>query len=199
MDFHKENNHPGKEILVHQPGALPITVLLGFVVTNLLRDIELLQRVRRWATKNILNDFRSDYKSQLLALNLLPLMYILELHDVMFAVACLKSSHKKFDILNFIIFSSQTTRSSSQFKLVHQQAYSTRSRHFYFNCLPRLWNSLPPIDLELCYKYITCKCHLRNHLWDHFTRNFDSHRSCTFHYVCPCVSCSQLFHSPTFN
>ena len=141
----------------------------------------------------------SDYKSQLLALNLLPLMYILELHDVMFAVACLKSSHKKFDILNFIIFSSQTTRSSSQFKLVHQQAYSTRSRHFYFNCLPRLWNSLPPIDLELCYKYITCKCHLQNHLWDHFTRNFDSHRSCTFHYVCPCVSCSQLFHSPTFN
>ena len=37
----------------------------------------------------------------------------------------------------------QSTRFSSQSKLVHQQAYSRRSRHFYFNRLPRLWNSLP--------------------------------------------------------
>ena len=147
---------------------------------NLLRDIELLERVQRRATKHILNDFRSNYKSRLLVLNLLPLMYILEPHDVMFAVACLKSSHKEFDILNFIKFSSQTTRSSSQFKLVHQQAYSRRSRHFYFNRLPtKIWNSLPPIDLELPYKSIRRR--LRNHLRDHFTRNFDSHWSCTFH------------------
>ena len=130
---------------------------------NLLRDIELLERVQRRATKYILNDFHSNYRSRLLALNLLPLMYILELHDIMFAVTCLKSPHKDFDILNFIKFSSlQSTRSSSESKLVHQQVYSRRSRHFYFNRLPRLRNSLPPIDLELTYEAI--KHHLRNYL-----------------------------------
>ena len=42
---------------------------------KLIRDIQLLERVRRRATKYILNDFHSSYKCRLLALNLLPLMY----------------------------------------------------------------------------------------------------------------------------
>ena len=121
-------------------------------------------------------------------------MYVSELHDVMFVVASLKSLHKEFNLLNFIKFSNQSTRSSSQSKLIHQHAYSRRSRHFYFNRLPRLWNSLSRIDLELSYKSI--KRQIQNHLWDLFNKNFDSHRSCTFHSVCPCVNCSQLFHLP---
>ena len=39
----------------------------------------LLERVQRRASKFILNDYSIDYKSRLIKLNLLPLMYIYEL------------------------------------------------------------------------------------------------------------------------
>ena len=51
---------------------------------NLIKDISCLEQVQRKATKYILNDFSSDYKTRLLKLNLLPLMYIYELTDIIF-------------------------------------------------------------------------------------------------------------------
>ena len=50
------------------------------------RDIISLERVQRRATKYILNDYTSDYKSPLLSLHLLPLMYYSELCDLMFSL-----------------------------------------------------------------------------------------------------------------
>ena len=44
----------------------------------------LLECVQRHANKCILNDYTSSYKSRLTKLNLLPLMYIYELHDLIF-------------------------------------------------------------------------------------------------------------------
>ena len=49
----------------------------------LLRDIDKIERVQRRATKYILNDFTSDYKSRLITLGILPLMYVFELNDLM--------------------------------------------------------------------------------------------------------------------
>ena len=40
-------------------------------------------------------------------------------------------------------FSSTSTRSSANFKLYHYKSSTNSCRHFYFNRLPRLWNSLP--------------------------------------------------------
>ena len=45
-----------------------------------IKDILLLERVQRRATKYILDDYTFSYKSRLTKLNLLPLMYIYELH-----------------------------------------------------------------------------------------------------------------------
>ena len=42
----------------------------------LIKDISLLEHAQRRATKYILNDYQSSYKSRLLNLKLLPLMYI---------------------------------------------------------------------------------------------------------------------------
>ena len=70
----------------------------------LLKDINFLKCVQRCATKYMLNDFRSDYKSRLIALGLLPLMYIFELSDIMFCVRSLKSPTKNFNISEFIHF-----------------------------------------------------------------------------------------------
>ena len=42
----------------------------------LLKDIINMERIQRRSTKYILNDYTSDYKSRLLQLKLLPLMYV---------------------------------------------------------------------------------------------------------------------------
>ena len=45
---------------------------------QLIRDIKALDKVQRRATKFVLNDFTSDYKTRLTRLGLLPLMYYFE-------------------------------------------------------------------------------------------------------------------------
>lgn len=51
---------------------------------HLLKDIQSLERVQRRATKYILNDFYSDYKTILIKLNLLPLMFVFEINALYF-------------------------------------------------------------------------------------------------------------------
>ena len=58
---------------------------------HLLKDITLLERVQRHATKFILNDYQSSYRSRLLTLYLLPLMYLFELYDIIFVIKSLKN------------------------------------------------------------------------------------------------------------
>ena len=50
----------------------------------LLRDVTHLERIQRKATKYILQNPNINYKDRLIQLNLLPLMYWLELQDIMF-------------------------------------------------------------------------------------------------------------------
>ena len=59
--------------------------------------------------------------------------------------------------------------------------------HSYFYRLPRLWNSLPSIDLSLSFYSI--KRTLKQFFWDHFVNNFNSSNYCSFHYLCPCYKC----------
>ena len=103
----------------------------------LIQDISALERTQHRATKYILNDYVSDYKTRLIKPNLLPLMYI----------------YDQCDILSFIKFCHHSTRSSSSNKLEHVFTSSNQQRNFYFNRLPRTFNSLPVIDLTqpFCY------------------------------------------------
>ena len=55
-----------------------------------MKDILNIERVQRRATKYILNDYTSSYKTRLIKLKLLPLMYLFELHDILFATNQLK-------------------------------------------------------------------------------------------------------------
>ena len=56
----------------------------------LIKHIQQIERIQRRATKYILNDYTSDYKSRLLKLHILPLMYTLDLNDIMFFIKNLK-------------------------------------------------------------------------------------------------------------
>ena len=73
---------------------------------NLIKDILLLESVQRRATKFILNDYSSDYKTRLTSLKLLPLMYRLELNDIMFLSHLLRTPPRTSIFL--IIFPSAT-------------------------------------------------------------------------------------------
>ena len=63
---------------------------------HLIKDILNIERVQWRATKYILNDYVSDYKTTLLKLKLLPLMYFLEIQDIMFVIKSLKFPTNQF-------------------------------------------------------------------------------------------------------
>ena len=154
----------------------------------LLSDIELIEKVQKRATKYILCDYTSDYKSRLMRLNLLPLMYIYDLYDIMFFINSVKSPSDKFNILDYVEFTFGTTRSAG-LKLKHKSAPTNSVMNSYFYRIPRLWNSIPVINLS--YPLTTIKLKLKKYFWNHFINNFDSNNFCTFYYLCPCHKCTK--------
>ena len=118
----------------------------GHIYVKILNSLKTFNDVH--ATKFILNDYSSDYKSRLLKLNLLPLTMI---YDICFFVKSLKQPSTSFNITDFVSFSHNSTRSGSHLKLVHQLAKANRFNQFYFTRLPRIWTALPPMDLSKSY------------------------------------------------
>ena len=150
---------------------------------RLLKDIKSIENVQRRATKYILQDYKSCYRSRLIKLHMLPLMMQFEIADIMFFVTSIKSPSAHFNMLQHVNFSKVSTRSSSKFKLVHNLSRFNHVKHFYFNRLPRLWNSLPTIDTNLSVRSIKHKLQL--FFWRHFDDHFDPVNLCTFHFICP--------------
>ena len=114
----------------------------------LIKDIILLEHIQRRATKFILNDFTSNYRERLIKLKLLPLMMTLELSDILFFIKSINNPTPGFNITDFLTFTSNKTRSSSNFKLQHIRSSNNLTRNFYFNRFPRLWNALPSININ---------------------------------------------------
>ena len=97
----------------------------------LLKDIELIEKVQRRATKFILSDYTSDYRTRLTQLGMLPLMYIYEISDILFFIKLLKTPTDKFNILNYVSFNTGSTRSSG-IKLHHKTAHTNAAMNSYF-------------------------------------------------------------------
>ena len=158
----------------------------------LLKDIKSLERIQRRATKFILGGSNKDYKTRLITLGLFPLMYFFEMNDIFLFVTCLKDPTSNFNILNYVTFNQNSTRSGSSNKLKHTSSPSSTIRSFYFNRFPLLWNSLPPIDLDQSLS--TIKSQVRTYLWNHFKTHFVHQDPCTYHYLCPCSKCHCIPH-----
>ncbi len=125
-------------------------------------------------------------------------MYFFELNDIMFFIKSLHHPTEHFNIKDYFTFSDLNTRSSTTLKLKHafSKSLSNSSRHFYFFRLPRLWNSLPPINLESSPTSI--RSSLNKFLWSHFDSHFDPSNYCTYHYQCPCSKCISSFRPTNF-
>ena len=142
-----------------------------------LKDVQILERVQRRASKYILHDFTSDYKTRLVNLQLLPLMFWLELQDLLFLVKCMKDTSDHLNLCKYITTVTSNTRSGTSTKLKHNYCRTSITRHFFFNRVILLWNSLSHINLDLSINSI--RRNIITHLWDHFLKYFDVHDLCT--------------------
>ena len=132
---------------------------------RLIKDIINLERIQRRATKFILNNNQLDYKSRLVSLRLLPLMYWLEMQDILFLVKCLQQPTANPEIANLVSFSSSITRAGqSGNKLKVNLNKTTSSRHFYTSRIVRLWNTFPVETIDLSKSFRTIKSRVREHL-----------------------------------
>ncbi len=134
-----------------------------------------------------------NYTFAVMPRNLCYLTHLYVLHACIMYYTCiihvLKNPDDHFDINNFISFSTSNTRSKTSFKLKHCPTSGNLLRHSYFNRIPRLWNSLPPIDPNSPPQSI--KKSVTDFLISNFESNFDSYNPCTYHFQCPCSSCLQ--------
>ena len=141
--------------------------------------------------------FQSDYKSRLISLNLLPLMYTYEILDILFLVKSLKRPDPSLPIYDFISFLSSSTRAGCTSKLVHQESSTSASSHSYCRRVTWLWNALTIIDLNCSLP--TIKLRLKKYMWNRFIENFDPNVPCIFHFLCPCSKCTRIHHTPNFS
>ena len=74
-------------------------------------------------------------------------MYILDLSDILFFVKSIKQPSDNFNILHYVSFSHGNTRCSSNNKLCDVYTPNNTICSSQFVRFPRLWNSLPPIDI----------------------------------------------------
>ena len=84
----------------------------------------------------------------------------------------IKNPTSSFNINSCVSFSISGTRSSG-LKLRHSTPFTNKQHYCYFNCICRLWNSLPIINMNL--STFTIKNQIKSFFWKHFTANFQSH------------------------
>ena len=106
-----------------------------------------------------------SYRERLIELQLFPLMYYLDLQDVLFLLKCIKYPPDNFDVFSYISFCKSNSRSSSMGKLKYVYKWLSTTRHFYFNRVVRIWNQLPFLDLTLSFNSL--KSIVIDHLWNH--------------------------------
>jgi len=99
---------------------------------HLIKDINLIERIQRCAIKFILNDYTSDYKTRLLKLKLLPLMFTLNINDIIFLIKSIKFPSNSLNIMDFVTFISGNSRLANNHKLQHTRSSNVLSNNFYF-------------------------------------------------------------------
>ena len=119
----------------------------------------------------------------------------LEVNDILAAVTWFKDPGSHFNITDFVSFNQNSTRAGAHRKLCHYHSNSRGTNSFYFRRLPRLWNALPPIDLDKPLSAI--KVSIIEFMYKDFITSFVSSNPCTFHIRCHALNApTSLQHLP---
>ena len=159
---------------------------------HLLQDSRKLESLQRRATKFI-TSYDMDYKSRLIATKLLPVSLWLEAQDVLFLIKLMIDPPSGFCLDEYISFMSSSTRASSHNKIKRSHLlipHLNVTRHFFFNRVIRIWNSLPYIDIQL--PYLSIKRQILDIFWQYFLQSYSVENPCSWCIVCPCAKCSYL-------
>ena len=116
----------------------------------LIKDIDGLEKVQHRAIKFILNGYKMAYRERVIQLNMLLLMYKLELKEIMFCVKSLKYPSAHFNSYNDVAFSNCSTRSGSFMEMNISYSKTNTKKHYFLIgylshgilCLQLTWNNL---------------------------------------------------------
>ncbi len=168
------------------------SVIWSYTSKQNLRNVESIQRR---ATKYILDDYTSNYKTRLMSLKLLPLSYTKEINDCCFIYKCL---HHVYDldireILNFNDPAISRTRLGQQPFSLRTPLASNQAKDFFSRRAVAAWNSLPaslvtiiPVNKQI-YPF---KSRLKKIYQDHLEARFNPENVCTWRTSCGC-GCGQ--------
>ena len=79
---------------------------------------------------------------------------------------------------------------STSWKVYTSLPKLSTTSHFYFYQIVWLWNSLPPLDLDLSFPSL--KHAVYNLYWNYFISHFDISLSCSWYHVCPSTNCYSI-------
>ena len=136
---------------------------ISFLV-KLMTCLLTMERMQQRATKCILKkpSYYQDYELRLISLDLLPLLYYLELQDIFYLAKSVKSPSLNFDLPKNVLFCKSDITRKLVFKF--QRTYATRQS--YFSRIVKLWNAFPEIVLDRSLQII--KQNITMFLWRHF-------------------------------
>ena len=157
-------------------------------------DMLLLEGVQRRATKYILNDYTSDYKTRMARAGMIPLSYVKEINDLCFFYKCFHRFYD-FDISGIIPlhnFRTNTRLGNTPFRLQKVPFITESAANFFSHRIVNLWNNLPvSVRKIVCNnkRILPFKTKLyelyKNKLYTHF--NVDD--TCTWISHCRCAAC----------
>jgi hypothetical protein len=161
-------------------------------------DLALIEGVQRRATKYILSDHTSDYKTRLTTLGMLPLSYYKEINDLCFLYKCLHG----FNDLNILEMTPlrenlalDTRINQDNFRLKVPQFRTETSARFFTNRIVKIWNTLPEdIRTTICTnkKILPFKNKLLSYYFSKLSTSFNDNNTCTWVSNCRCAACRPL-------
>ena len=158
-------------------------------------SFKLLEGVQRRATKYILNDYVSDYKTRLKNIGLLPLSYFRELNDICFFYKCTYGfcNLNLSSLAPFCDSSNERTRSGRDgLRLQVPYLRTETARRFYSFRIVNLWNNLPEnIKSTICLNnnISPLKHKLNQYYLNKMSTSFDPNNVCTWVSHCGCAAC----------
>jgi hypothetical protein len=187
---------PMKAKLLLYKSLVRSTLMYASVIWSPDREhLKLLEGIQRHATKYILNDYVSDYKTRLINTGLLPLSYLREIYDLIFFYKCTNGFYN-LDLTSLIPFrnsdSAVTTRNDHDpLRLEIPISRTVTARRFFSFRIVDTWNSLP-----LSIRSVVCTnknvLPLKQLLFLHYRNKlstFDPDNCCTWATRCTCAAC----------
>ena len=161
-------------------------------------DMKLLEGVQRRATKYILNDYNSEYKTRLKKSDLIPLNYYKEYRDMCFLYKCI---HKLYDIKiqDFITFQNYSCHnirlSSNTHSIRPARCKTVKGAEFFFKRTIGTWNKLSPgIKSTVCTNknILPFKVKLSKFYKELRDTVFQPEFLCTWSTCCRCPACREV-------